>query len=59
MSDEHRNDGQPWTATDLSDLRHAVKRGCTIQQAAEFLHRAGMVEEVAAKAAEIGLLVLR
>jgi hypothetical protein len=42
-------DGEPWTLTDIEDLQPAVAHGDTIQQVAEFLCRAGSVDDITAK----------
>jgi hypothetical protein len=44
-----------WTQGDIEDLKAALAHGDTIKQAAEFLCRAGSVDDVAAKARELGL----
>ncbi len=49
------NDGAEWTAGDLEDLKGAIEHGRSIEDAAEFLCRSGSVDEVAKKAAELGL----
>jgi hypothetical protein len=48
-------DDAEWTAMDIEDLRAAIEHGRSIQEAAEFLCRAGTVDEVARKAKELGL----
>jgi hypothetical protein len=48
-------DEADWTEMDLEDLRAAIEGGASIQEAADLLCRAGGVEEVARKCAELGL----
>ena len=48
-------DGTPWSADDLADLRAAIGTGSTPKEAARHLCRAGTVDEVKRKAAELGL----
>ena len=48
-------DGAEWTEMDLEDLKAAIEHGRGIEEAAEFLCRAGSVDEVARKCAELGL----
>jgi hypothetical protein len=43
-------DGAEWTPMDTDDLRVAIEHGRSIEEAAEFLCRAGTVDEVARKA---------
>jgi hypothetical protein len=43
-------DDAEWTAMDTDDLRVAIEHGRSIEEAAEFLCRAGTVDEVARKA---------
>lgn len=40
---------------DVDDLRASIAHGRSIEEAAEFLCRSGSVEDVAAKARELGL----
>jgi hypothetical protein len=47
-------DDAEWTAME-DDLRAAIEHGRSIEEAAEFLCRAGTVDEVARKAKELGL----
>ena len=54
--DSDRNNGKDWSAFDLEDLALALKDGGNIDGAAYFLCRAGTVEEVRAKARELGLI---
>jgi hypothetical protein len=49
------NDGKPWSEIDIRDLRGEIDYGRTIEEAATHLCRAGTVDEVAAKARELGL----
>lgn len=54
-----RNDGKPWSLTDVRDLRDILRAGgrnYSVEQAAEFLCRSGTVEEVRKKAEELGLV---
>jgi hypothetical protein len=48
-------DDAEWTEMDIEDLRAAIEHGRSIEEAAEFLSRAGAVDEVARKAKELGL----
>ncbi len=48
-------DGEDWTEMDIEDLRAAIERGASIEQAADLLCRADGVEEVARKCTELGL----
>jgi hypothetical protein len=48
------NDGKPWSALDVFDLRRAIKCGDTIEEAAALLSRADTAE-VARKAEELGI----
>ena len=52
-------DHAEWTAMDLEDLKSALEHGRSIEEAAEFLCRSGTVDEVAGKAAELGLTPVR
>jgi hypothetical protein len=47
-------DGEEWSEWDIEDLRIALEHGDTIEAAAVFLCRSGTVEEVRAKALELG-----
>ena len=49
-------DGQAWSAADIEDLALALKDGGTVEGAAYFLCRAGTLDQVRQKAAELGLL---
>lgn len=56
---DHKNGG-PWSAIDLFDLRIAIKRGDTMEEAAALLCRCGCgVDEVTRKAEELGLVARR
>jgi hypothetical protein len=48
-------DGADWTEMDIDDLRAAIEHGRSIEEAAEFLCRAGTVDDVAHKCVELGL----
>ncbi len=48
-------DGTAWTEMDIEDLRSAIEHGNSIEDAAQFLCRAGSVDDVARKCAELGL----
>ncbi len=48
-------DGKEWSETDIEDLRRALERGASIDDASRFLHRATALDEVAHKALELGL----
>jgi hypothetical protein len=48
-------DEADWTEMDLEDLRAAIEGGASIEEAADLLCRADVVEEVARKCAELGL----
>jgi len=50
-----RNDGKSWSEMDEPDLISSLERGDSIEEAAAFLCRSGTVEDVAAKALELGL----
>ena len=50
------NDNQPWSESDIADLKCAVGSGYTIEEAATFLCRSGAPLEVARKATELGLV---
>jgi hypothetical protein len=49
------NDGTPWSAMDIEDLKNSVLRGRSAEWVAHFLCRRGTVEGVLKKAAELGL----
>jgi hypothetical protein len=49
------NDGKEWSDVDIEDLRRALEHGTSIEDAAQFLHRATAIAEVAHKALELGL----
>jgi hypothetical protein len=49
------NDGQPWSAMDIEDLRDCIQFGDSLEETAEFLCRRGTQEDVAQKAKELGL----
>ncbi len=53
---QHRdtNDGKPWSDIDLDDLRSHAAAGATLEETAAFLCRSGSVEDLAAKAREVG-----
>jgi hypothetical protein len=55
--DRDLNDGKPWSEMDIEDLRHAVENNWTIEDTARFLCRITAVDEVEAKAKELGLPV--
>ncbi|MGY3610993.1 MULTISPECIES: hypothetical protein [unclassified Bradyrhizobium] len=48
-------DGAEWTVAAVDDLRASLEHGSTIEEAAGFLFRSGSVDDVARKAAELGL----
>jgi hypothetical protein len=48
-------DDAEWTAVDLEDLGAEIEHGRSIEEAAQFLCRAGSVEDVRRKAKELGL----
>lgn len=50
-------DGAPWTEEDLAELRRVIGRGGSIEDAAELICRQGTIDEVRAKAEELGLTV--
>jgi hypothetical protein len=54
--DQDAADGNPWSEADMWDLRNCLKHGQSVEQAAQFLCRAGSVEDVRRKAEELGLL---
>ena len=47
------NSGKAWSPVDVSDLRHSLARGFSVEATADFLCRDAA--EVAAKARELGL----
>jgi hypothetical protein len=49
------NDKQPWSETDVEDLKNHIAHGATLEETAAFLCRAGTPIDVAAKAKELGL----
>jgi len=49
-------DGEPWSETDINDLRIHLEQGISIDEIARFLCRAGTVDEVRRKAEELGLM---
>jgi hypothetical protein len=49
------NDEKPWSEADVVDLKASLEHGSTIEEAASFLCRAGMVEKVGKKADELCL----
>src|SRR4051794_2591146 len=49
------NDGEPWSEMDLWNLKNSLAYGDTIEEVAEFLCRAGTLDEVKRKADELGL----
>lgn len=49
------NDGKEWSEMDLFNLRAAFEACETIEEAARFLRRSNTVEDVRAKARELGL----
>jgi hypothetical protein len=55
QTDRDIYDGAGWTEMDIEDLKSALAFGRSIENAAEFLCRAGSVEDVARKAEELGL----
>ena len=48
-------DGAEWTEMDIEDLKAAIEAGRSIEEAAEFLCRAGSIDDVARKCEELGL----
>jgi hypothetical protein len=48
-------DGAEWTEMDVEDLKSAIEHGASIEEAAEFLCRAGSFEEVRQKVSELGV----
>jgi hypothetical protein len=55
QTDRDSYDGADWTEMDIEDLKSALAFGRSIEDAAEFLCRAGSVEDVARRAEELGL----
>ncbi|MGX9431842.1 MULTISPECIES: hypothetical protein [Bradyrhizobium] len=51
-------DGAEWTEMDIVDLKASLEHGSTIEEASEFLCRSGSIDDVARKAAELGLPVI-
>ena len=55
-SDAHdTNDGKPWSEMDIADLKNHIAARATLKETAAFLCRSGTIEDVAAKAREIGV----
>jgi hypothetical protein len=50
-----RHDGDPWSGMDLADLRDYVSDGKSIEWLARHLCRSGTLDDVKAKADELGL----
>lgn len=48
-------DNTPWSEEDIADVRAAIEHGSTVEEAAGHLCRAGSVDDVKHKAAELGL----
>lgn len=48
-------DGADWTETDIEDLKSEIEHGRSIEEAAEFLCRAGSIDDIARKAKEMGI----
>ena len=48
-------DGAAWTEMDVDDLKAAIETGSSVEEAAEFLCRAGSVDDVARKTEELSL----
>ena len=49
-------DGEPWSEMDIADLKNCIiARGNSLAATASFLCRAGSHDDVARKAAELGL----
>jgi hypothetical protein len=48
-------DGSAWTEMDSDDLKSAIEHGSLIEEAAQFLCRAGSIDDVARKAEELRL----
>lgn len=49
-----KNDGRPWSADDLEDLKRSIEAGSTLAETAIFLGRAGTLEDVLKTAAAHG-----
>ena len=49
------NDGKPWSEMDVADLTSHILSGAGLDETASFLCRSGTPDEVARKAAELGL----
>lgn len=49
------NDGKLWSDMDVNDLRSAATYGRTLEETAEFLCRSSSLDDVAAKAKDIGV----
>ena len=49
-------DGTPWTEEDIRDLKAALRDANSIEEVAEFLCRAGTVDDVRRKVEELGLI---
>ena len=49
------NDGKEWSQMDIDDLRFNLENGGSVAEAAGMLCRAGTLEDVRAKAHELGL----
>ena len=47
-------DGTDWTEMDIEDLKAVIEHGSTIEEAAEFLCRAGSIDDVARRCEELG-----
>jgi hypothetical protein len=54
--DHDTNDNEPWSEMDIDDLKASAESGDSLRDAAIFLCRTGTLEEVAKKAAELGLI---
>jgi hypothetical protein len=48
-------DGADWTEMDIEDLKASIEHGRSVDEAAEFLCRAGNADDVARKCRELGL----
>jgi hypothetical protein len=53
--DHDINDGKPWSDMDMRDLKAELGRGRPIEEVAAHLCRGGSVNDVIAKARELGL----
>jgi hypothetical protein len=49
------NDGSSWSEIDVADLKASIDQGDTLEQTATFLGRAHTPNDVAKKAADLGL----